>query len=280
MKLSVQATRKEKLGLALESSLTINQPAAEEGLGIFFMPVAKPDQTIDLTTPFVLRRDKMRWCRERVTTADLAHQIELGKQAKLFKQRDELTRSLGVKLVKMRSTGSGLLDEGEFAEIGLVGPVSNDPTTVHRQGRKVLLGFAQKGQQLESPGWQAVGITAEPLIAGIATNVEALGKVLEAIAEQKRLVQGAAAARERAFAEFNTNYLLIGRWTEASLRMAGLDMEADRARPSVRRLTRSDSGEIEPEETQEVDSGEVTETVEETGDGETPPPVAEADTTQ
>ena len=279
MQLSVQATRKEKLGIALETTLAVNGPKAESGLRTFYFPVAKPDVTVDFATPFVLQHDKMRWCRERMVEADLKHQFEIGVQTALFARRKTLVLSVGGKLVNLRRTCGGLLEEAEFAEIGLVGPVSQDPVTLARQGRKVLLGFARRGQELKSPVWLRVAIETESLLEGLASDVEALEKVIAEISQQLRLVQGAAAEREEAFADFDKNYVQIGRSAEAAFRMAGMDAEADRARLPSRRLSRGEPDESAPE------AGAPEEPVPEAGSNEPVPEagsdeVTEADTTQ
>ncbi len=99
----------------------------------------------------------------------------------------------------------------------------------------------------------------QALVGPLDEDVKVLDTTLDDIAEQRRRVQNASKEKNEAFGEFKTNYLHIGRSTEDAYRMVGLDAEADRVRPSIRRLAATDieesddgSGAEQPEETSDV----------------------------
>lgn len=275
MELSIKATRTVKEGLRLEASLEITTAQAAEGLAEFFAPVIGPDETFDLTALFVLKNRKLRWSREQVVTADLAHREQVEILSELLTGRDALAKSLGGKLVDLRRVCLGLFDEEELIRLGLGGAVSQDPVVIHRQGQKAWLRF-QNLEQLKTPKWLEVEVKVETLVSGLGTDVQALGEKLTEISKQQRRVEKAAAVRRKAAADFDRNHQLIGSSTETDYRMAGLDDEADRARSSRRRSREADDQEPfstsgdEPSTEPAGETGDVPET-EPVGEGEEPP---------
>ncbi|HEX9731026.1 MAG TPA: hypothetical protein VGG06_03460 [Thermoanaerobaculia bacterium] len=245
MELSIRATRTVRTGLDLEASLELTAVQAAEGLREFFAPVIGPDENFDLTALFVLKGRKLRHCREQVVAADLEHREQVEALTRLLTARDGLTTLLGSKLVDLRRVCLGLYDEDELLRLGLDGAVSQDPVTVYRQGQKAWARFKKPGLELKAPpAWLVVEVKTETLVEGLGNDVQSLGDTLTEISRQRRRVQKAAAARRKAAAEFDRCYQLIGSSTEKDYRMAGLDDEADRVRPSRRQ-----SGEVEGEET-------------------------------
>ena len=224
----------------MESTMTLNLPKAQTGLESFYSPVSAPGEGTDVMAPFVLQRQKMKWCREQVVETDIHHQVAVGKLLKFIKRRDSLTSSLGGKLVDVRRICLGLLEEDEFSEVGLDGAVSQDPVTVLRQGRKVRLAFGQPGLELTSPSWVKAKIEVDWMLDDLVENVDALDAMIDQVAMQNRIVQAAAAARRQAVEDFDENHLLVGRSVEACFRMAGMKEEADRVRMASRRPSRSE----------------------------------------
>lgn len=256
MQLSRQATRKIKLGRAIEATMELNQTKARTGLESFFHPVARADEPVDLMAPIVMQREKMTWCRELVVETDLAHQLELGKLAKYIAQRNSLSSEVSKKLVRIRRVGRGLLGEDEFVETGLDGAVSQDPEVIARQGKKVTLAFAQPGLELESSAWVRAKIEVEDLLDGLDADVEALEAVLGKVSLHRRRVEDTAEEKRQALDGFNESYLLIGRSTEACFRMAGMPAAAERVRTATRRLASSEDDE---EPAQEAGSSDAVE---------------------
>ncbi len=143
----------------------------------------------------------------------------------------------------------GLLEDEELKEWGLDGAVAQDPVAVLRQGQKAQHNFEQPDlDEIESPEWMAIKVHAEPIVQALESNVKELDLTIQEIARQRRRIEEAAAEKGQAFKEFDKNYLLIGRSTEASFRMAGMDEAADRARPSTRRLAAGEDGDEAAEE--------------------------------
>lgn len=243
MDLSIKATRSVRTGLDLEASLELTAEHAAAGLAEFFAPVIEPDETFDLTTFFTLRNRKLRHSREQFATADLEHREQVEELTRLLLQRDALSSSLGGKLVNLRRVFLGLADEAQLVRFGLAGAVSQDPVTVYRQGQKAWTRFKKPDMELRSPEWMDVQIRTESLVEALGTDVQALSTVLIDISRQRRRVQEAAAARRKADEDFDRCYQLIGSSTEADYRMAGLEAEAERVRPSQRRGTEAESEE-------------------------------------
>ncbi len=244
---------------------------AAVGLAEFFAPVTDPEEAVDFTAPLARYRRKMAHCREKVVEADYAHQDQLRIQAKLFRHRTELSSALSNKLVRLRRLCLGLLQDEELKEWGLDGAVAQDPVAVLRQGQKAQRNFQQPDlDEIESPEWMAIKVHAEPIVQALESNVRDLDLTIQEIARQRRRIEDAAAEKGQAFTEFDTNYLLIGRSTEACFRMGGMDEAADRARPSTRRLAAGADGDEAAEEAEAQAAAD-------SADTETPPEVEKSE---
>ena len=248
MELSVMATRSVKSGMPLEASLEVSLPEAGDRLRAFYAPVLKPDETIDLTSTLDLNLRKLRWCREQVIEADLNHQAALERLSELLHQRTDMTSTVGGKLVRLRRICLGLFDEEELLRLGLDGTVAQDSTLVYRQGQKVVWRFRQPDLELASSTLPQIKVEVSELAEALAGDVKSFGELLHEIDLQRRRVQRAAARKRQAIEDFDFNYLHVGRITESCYFMAGMDDEAQRARPSVRRSGRGQDAEEQPPE--------------------------------
>ncbi len=263
MDVSTMATTTVRKGLEFEASIEIVTPQAAEGLADFYAPVIKPDEAFDLTALFVLNGRKLRHCREQVVEADLEHRTQVETLTRLQGERDALTSSLGNRLVRIRRVCLGLYDEKELVRLGLDGTVSNNAVAVYRQGQKTWRRLLQSNLELKPPELEIEPMDLGPFIEALGSDVKSLGTLLLEIGKQRRKVQVAAAVKGKALAEFERCYVLIGANTESAYRMADLDAEAARARPTRRRGGR----EVEDEEPAIVtgDESEI-ETAEASGD--------------
>lgn len=241
MDLSTMATNRWKDGRTLTTSLTISTAKATAGLDDFFAPVIGPEETLDLSMPLVLCERKLRWNRQQVEARDLEHRQQVEELSRLLTRRDKLTRSVAETLINTRRVCLGLYGDDELVALGLDGTVARDATNVLRQGRKAWLRLSQRGG-MESPDWVDVEIDLGSLAQSLRRDTDVLDRLLDEIGEKRRLVEATASAKRAALRDFDLSYLLIARSAEAAYRMAGMDDEAERARPPRRRGSSGSDG--------------------------------------
>ncbi len=109
-----------------------------------------------------------------------------------------------------------------------------------RQSQKALRNLDKPDLEIEAEMWEGVVMRTQALVGPLEKDVKVLDATLDEISAQRRRVQNASKEKNEAFGEFKTNYLHIGQSTEATYRMVGLDAEANRVRPSIRRLAATD----------------------------------------
>ncbi len=230
--------RRESLSLELEETLANARAETVDGLGDFLTPILKGDERPALEVSLDLYRRKMTWARESLLAVEETYLESVARDGELCARRQSLTASLIGKLVNLHRTCRGYLGEEDLHVLGLDGRTARRPQAVLKQSRAIATSLGQLDLELDCPQWPDMMTWLRQQAKILLPDIRELSRTMQAIEEQRRQTRADADARKDAIADFDRSYLAIGNVVEGMLRMAGLDAEADRVHPSMRRLLR------------------------------------------
>lgn len=168
---------------------------------------------------------------EALEAADHAHLQELDDDREPRLLRQEATSALYAKLVEVRELLRGIYGvERANALVGIEGPTSLDPLTLHGQAAGAVERLrepepALPPQRLESLQLDRTGLAGElePLVVG-------LGAILEDVKREKRLREASKDLRDRALSDFDTTAGGVARILIGCDQLAGFPSFAEKIR--------------------------------------------------
>ncbi len=237
--------RRESLSLELEEILATAKTETVDGLDDFLSPILTGEERGALEVSLDLYRRRMAWARKSLAEADETYLEGVARDAELCARRESLTAGLVGKLVNLHRTCRGYLGEEDLHVLGLDGRTARRPKAVLQQSRSIATSLEQLDLDLDCPEWPDMMTWLKQQARLLLPDIRELSRTMQAIDEQRRQTRADAAARKQVIADFDCSYLAIGNVVEGMLRMAGLDAEADRVHPSVRRLLRKEEGAVD-----------------------------------
>ncbi len=236
--------RRESLSIELEETLANARTETVDGVGEFLSPILKGEERSALEVSLDLYRRKMAWARESLVTVEETYLEGVARVGELCARRESLTAILAAKLVNLHRTCRGYLGEEQLHVLGLDGRTARRPKAVLQQSRAITTSLGQLDLELDCPQWPDMMAWLRRQAKILLPDIRELSRTMQAIEEQRRQTRADADARKNAIAAFDRSYLAIGNVVEGMLRMAGLDAEADRVHPSMRRLLRKKESDV------------------------------------
>ncbi len=175
----------------------------------------------------------LRQVRERLVTADEAHQKEVRKERSLRRRRDDSATEIRSKMLDIRTTFERVYGAGLTAEVvGLESDIPRDPVVLERYARRVVDVMADPELVLPAPRVKGSTMGPGEVVEEISPPLEILGAALDEHEPQKRRTQVALHEKRDALEAFNFAVGRISRYLQALCYLAGMDFHAERVRQS------------------------------------------------
>ena len=215
----------------------------------------------------------MERARDKLKAAEKAHRLELRKQRRLRKRRDQEAEELYTTLLKVRTTSDGAHGKGT-AELYLgldPGFGNSEPQVLLRYGQEARDVLSDPGFQLPDTALKSTSWSPSEYVAEIKPPLEKLETTFEELGTQNRLTQEALKVKERALKSSRRVIIHGSRLLESLYFLAGEEYHAARLRGKVRSPAGSEDETSPPPEVEEpaATEGESTSTE---GESAAPPP--------
>ncbi len=232
---SKTVTDAQKLATAIEAASVEVAPQVAPALEKTFAPWVRDGETAP--TQEELRQILLgRWTRQvrdRLVTADEAHQKEVRKERSLRRQRDDSATEIRSKMLDIRTTFERVYGAGLAAEVvGLESDIPRDPVVLERYAQRVIDVMSDDDLVLPAPRVKGSSMGPEEVAEELSPPLEILGEALDGHEPQKRRTQVALHEKREALEAFNFATGRIARYLQALCYLAGMDFHAERVRQS------------------------------------------------
>jgi|GEM_PF-855525 len=183
---------------------------------------------------------------QELVAADEAHLIELDDDQDPRLRREEAAADLHEKVVEIREALGGFFGTSEAGSLlGVEGPTSSDPRTLHRQAMRLLERLREPAPELPSLRLNGLQLDRAALAEELQPAVDELDRALVDIARERREAESTQEQKNEKMAEVDTALRGVGRCLQGYYELSGFSMFAERIRLTRRRRGRG-PGELEP----------------------------------
>ena len=246
MKPSVLGVRRERSSRLVQEAIKVQGPEASEKVtGRLAGYLMEGEEMPDIGMLMVLF---LRWlvaATVEMVKADLAHEEELANDARYREARDTTTARLIDTLIAMRGLCLSLYGKTRLEEIGFTEQTPRDPLTILNVGKKLLELLTDPEFELPAQRFENMSVTPAQIAENVEPLVGDLDESLTGVNREFRKAQSTQAVKDQKRAVYDTDFFWITRWFQACLGLAGMEHQAKRLKPSLRRRGRTED---EPEE--------------------------------
>ncbi len=181
----------------------------------------------------------------------------LDQMAQLRTVESEQGASLRSLILKLRSACKGLVGESSLAPLALDFKVDQSAAGILRQGEIIRDRFLQVDESEMVPvSWAPAPLDPQALAAELDRHIQPLAETLRTIIDVRKQIDTAVVAKNESIETFDKEFVPSVQVLEATFRVAGHVELADRIRPTVRQLSRTNVPDDEEGEPGEASSDE------------------------
>lgn len=252
-KLSRTVTKKKGLYDIVQGAARVQGPMIVKSLTEKLAPAFREDQSPpDLGSTIEVHTSWLSHVCNDMVQADEAHMALLDQMAQLRTAESAQSAGLRSLILRIRSAYKGLVGESSLAPLALDFKVDQSAAGILRQSEIIRdrLLQAEVGD-LVSVSWAPGPLDPQLLAAELDRHIQPLAETLRTIIDVRKQTDTAVVAKHQSIKTFDKEFVPAVQVLEATFRVAGHVELADRIRPTVRQLSRTnvpDDEEGEPEE--------------------------------
>jgi hypothetical protein len=174
-------------------------------------------------------------CRDRLADVAERHLDVLTRAGELERRSDAANDRLANAMSALRATFRGVYGFAQLGHFGFPDRAPRRPKVLWDQSCELRQRLAEPDLELPPSRVPEFDLDCADLSRKLAPSIDGLDQALGAVRDHESRVAESERLQDEALAEFNEALPHIARSLESWLRMAGLDEQADRVRPSRRR---------------------------------------------
>ena len=245
MLISRSVVRRKKKGRDFKSILRITYDTLVQRLNEYFAAIREEGQpATDYATVLADLGNSIDVEFERLQAADWAHLAELANDRKLRRVRDKATAEVHRTLVNITGTVDGTHGEGTAEEVlGLGTGLRKEPELMFEAASLAAVRLADTEFRFpeDEENLDGVDVDREELLTQISGPLARLDDALRGLTDEEKKSVATLAAKELAIERFDKTYSRNANILQALLGFAGMDKQAERIRPKVRKRKASES---------------------------------------
>ena len=251
MLISRSVVRRKKKGRDLKAILRITFDKLVEKLNDYFAAIREEGQpATDYAAVLTDLGNAVDVDFERLQAADWAHLAELANDRTLRRARNKASAEVHRTLVNITNLVDGTHGEGTAEELlGLGIGLRNEPELMFEAASLAAVRLADPEFQFPEEGeLDGVEVDREELLTQISGPLARLEDALRGLTDEEKKSVATLEAKELAIERFDKTYSRAANTLKAYLGFAGMDKQAARIRPKVRKRKASESETDPPED--------------------------------
>ncbi len=192
-------------------------------------------QVMPFETQLQLFEKELIRLRDELREAERRNRDQKARETKARGRRDADVKRVNAKVGRVRKVLTGVYDDQQAAEIGLARRNARDPEVLLEQAATLAVHLGRSELELAEAQLGGIDVDAPQLAQDVKPSADRLRRSLSGLRREVKRTEATQIAKDEAMAEFNHGFLWIARSIESQLRLAGLEEQAARVRPSSRR---------------------------------------------
>ncbi len=193
-------------------------------------------QAVDYQRVFADLGGELERVRQAMLVANRVHLGQLALIVDLQKRRDAFNLGLFDRYYQARHTLESLFGRQRgFEVLAVDGETPRDPTGLVHQVRSTVTFLQEPRIELPAVDLAGVAIELPAMAVQLTAGADDLEALLAALDRERKNAETTRKAKNDAIAEFDRQYLWIGRGLETYFHLAGMHELAERVRPSSHR---------------------------------------------
>ncbi len=258
MRISLAVLRRKKNALSLRAEIKMNGPTLLRELEASQTPFRLeggdgPDHALQLE-----ELDRMiAVAFEELERADDQHFAEIDNDDDLRRERDAATDELVRVLIDHSITIDRNYSNGKAKSLLGLGPgIEAIPDHVHDVARRASDRLGKDGFSFGTPTHDGVELHPERVKGEVDAPLQRLSTALQELREEQRKFNNSLRRKRDAIEEFDRVYPIAADWLKVMYRAAGLELLAERVKPTVPKPSMKEEEEVVEDDTRAEGSAE------------------------